>query len=1323
MYRAALMNKINPDSQRTRWAVLRHWLAGLGLGCALVWGCWPGTAGALEPSRSLAQYNTRTWRRVDRLPSSFISAIVQSADGHLWLGTPRGLVDFDGVEFKAVGLPGQDESRSRVITSLAPRRAGGLWVGTERGGCGLFDGTKFTPLADTHLGGDTPTIRALHEANDGALVISALGTIGRRLPSGAEAVISNVVDATCVHEDLRGRIWIGTTTGALYVWENDRLTLIDSAAAELWKGQVITALTVDPHGVVWVGAANGLHSLNPDLSPRPPIGETGQPDSLLIDSHGVLWIGSLANGLLRYKDGTLNSLSRTDGLASDHVLSLAESADGSLWIGTEDGLTQLSEVKFPILSTSQGLPGEGSLCMAADQQNGLWIGTNFGLAHFVNGKSTNYGVNRANGFQSSWIRRVFVTRNGDVYFMGGRQDVNRLRNGNVEKTWYPGVWSQSMTEDADGIVLTNANKLSRLVNDELVPYRTADGQEPEFGWVNKLLVTRDGSLWIAANPGLAQIKDGKLHRWMAGNAKEDQAFFFLCEDDQGALWAARNTGLVRIKDGQVSTLDHRQGLHSDLIYSIVPDLQGNFWMDTPEGFFRVSQRELNAAADGQLAQVTCAVYDGSHVIKSAEKLAGEYAGCLTHDGRIWLSSAKGVILIDPTHLPVNSQPPPIQLLRVRIDGAEYPVDQAPDLLGGARNVEFEYGAIDYQAPERIRYRYRLEGFQNEWVDAETRRSAYFTNLPPGHYRFQVKACNADEVWNEEGASFHLVLRPALHERWWFRLGLMGAGLGLIGAAWAYRDRNRRREIAEIRRREKLQMQMIESSPVAMLMLDNRHRVLYANATFTKVFGYTAAELPDLGAWWRLACTDTASRETWADGWENRLKAAATAGQSVEPVEITLAHRDRSLRHAVITTSAVGERTLVICSDLTERNRAEQERRRLEEQLRQGQKMESIGRLAGGIAHDFNNLLTVILGNIGLLESDGSLPREVVESTRGIKHAAKRAAHLTSQLLAFSRKQPIQVVDIDLNLAVRDMTIMLQPIVGEDIRMELQLARGVVPTRADVTKIEQMILNLVLNARDAMPRGGRVVLSTSLIEVAPDAVPAVLHARAGKFACLTVSDTGVGISPEIMPRIFDPFFTTKEVGKGTGLGLPMVFGLVEQHQGWIDVQSELGHGTTFRIYLPASPAVAPVPAPVEEPAPRLPRSEGRCILLVEDDPGVREYARKTLQRQGYHVLEAASGRQALPVWQAHRDEIEILFTDVVMPDGINGLELAQRLQREKSALRVIYASGYSAEVAGGDFTGRQGLDFIAKPYTPADLIGIMERTVANLPRALATTTRD
>ena len=1290
-------------------------MAALGFAAALAALLWSAKAGALEPSRSLSQYNSRTWRRVNQLPSNLISTIAQAQDGHLWLGTPRGLIDFDGSEFKEVGLPGPDDSHSRIVTSLAVRRDGGLWVGTERGGYGTFDGSRFEPLPGAALGGDSPTVRFVQELRDGSLIIGTLGTVGRRTPGGKEETFSADLDATCAHEDASGRIWLGTSGNGLFYWEKGMLTQVGGEAAKLWAGQIISAVAVDQDGIIWVGAANGLHSLNSDLTPRPSIGFPGQAATLFIDSHGVLWIGGMFDGLYRYTNGVLSSFKRLDGLASDHVLALAETIDGSIWIGTEDGLTQLSEAKFPIFSTSEGLSSEAGLAVAADPRGGVWVGTNNGLNRIKDGEPIRtYGFNRRDGFTSEWIRRIWVARNGDLYLMGGRQDLSRFRDGHIVKTWNLDHWSQAMAEDDAGLIFTHRRKLSRLVGDDIVPYRLADGREPEFGWINRLLTARDGSMWVAANPGLTQIREGKEVFTLPDSAGTDRVFFSLCEDDTGAMWASRNSGLVRIKNGKISSVGHAQGLHSDLVYAIAPDLHGNFWLDSPDGFFRVSQKELNAVADGTLTQVHCTVYDGPHVVKTTAKINSEYSICTSTDGRIWLNCAKGVIQIDPDHLPVNSHPPPIRLSRVRVDGTEFAADRDdPNLLAGASNLEFEYSAIDYQAPDRIHYRYRLEGYQDGWVDAGRRRSAYFTNLSPGSYRFQVQACNADGVWNLEGASLRLTLPPALHEHWWFRLGLGGLGLGIIGAAWALRDRDRRREIAEIRRRERLQMQMIESSPVPMLMLDAQHRVLYVNATFTHVFGFTAAELPDLGTWWRLAHADRAAGEAWAAVWEPRLQAAATAGRSLEPLETTLAHRDGSPRHIVITTSAVGERTLVICSDLTERKRAEDERRRLEEQVRQGQKLESIGRLAGGVAHDFNNLLTIILGNVSLLEMDSSLSRAIVEPTRGIKAAAKRAAHLTSQLLSFSRKQPLQATAIDLNVVVKKMTSMLQRLLGENIRMEMQLAPGVVSIRGDAAKIEQMVLNLVLNSRDAMPDGGRLTISTQVVEIAPDKVPSVLNARAGCFACITVRDTGCGIPAGIMPRIFDPFFTTKEVGKGTGLGLPSVFGSVEQHQGWIDVQSEVDRGTAFHLYLPADATIALASLPPEEKSNPPVGDSGCCILLVEDDAGVRDYARRALVMQGHRVLEAASGQLALPVWQAHQQEIEILFTDVVMPDGLNGLELGRRLQLEKPALKVIYASGYSAEVTGGDFSGRQGRDFLAKPYSPGDLAAIIRRAAAEI----------
>jgi PAS domain S-box-containing protein len=387
---------------------------------------------------------------------------------------------------------------------------------------------------------------------------------------------------------------------------------------------------------------------------------------------------------------------------------------------------------------------------------------------------------------------------------------------------------------------------------------------------------------------------------------------------------------------------------------------------------------------------------------------------------------------------------------------------------------------------------------------------------------------------------------------------------------------------------------------------------------------------------------------------------------------------------------------------TLRNRTE--RKQLEEQLRQSQKMDAIGQLAGGVAHDFNNMLTVIQGNASILLNPQLNDGERSESAQQIVRAAERAASLTRQLLLFSRKQVIQATLISLNEVVGNMTKMLQRILGEDVSLNANYASNLPIVLADPGMIEQILLNLAVNSRDAMPNGGRLTITTS--EETLDKSQAEKHAGAapGLYACLSVTDTGCGIPPENLPRIFEPFFTTKEVGKGTGLGLATVYGIIQQHHGWIAVESQVDRGTSFRIYLPA--AKGPLPkSPTDSVVSKLPGGN-ETILLVEDEPPVRLLASNLLQRCGYTVLVAESGVAALPIWKEHRKKIHLLLTDMVMPEGISGRELAEKLKSDRPELKVIYTSGYSADVIGREPKLLEGSNFLQKPFHPLKLAQII-----------------
>ena len=380
------------------------------------------------------------------------------------------------------------------------------------------------------------------------------------------------------------------------------------------------------------------------------------------------------------------------------------------------------------------------------------------------------------------------------------------------------------------------------------------------------------------------------------------------------------------------------------------------------------------------------------------------------------------------------------------------------------------------------------------------------------------------------------------------------------------------------------------------------------------------------------------------------------------------------------------------------------RKLLEDRYRQAQKMEAVGQLAGGVAHDFNNLLTVIQGNVSLAQMGGLTGAEQTRSLEEIGRAAARAASLVRQLLTFSRRQVLHPQHLDLNAIVLNTTQMLQRLIGEHITLETRTAPGHAPVQADPGMMEQVLINLAVNARDAMPKGGRLAIQTAVVLLDEEALRLQPKARPGRFVRLSVSDTGTGIAPEHLPHIFEPFFTTKEVGKGTGLGLASVFGIIEQHLGWIEVESQTGSGTRFHIHLPCPAKEAEAEA--KSLAARKEAGGTETILLVEDESPVRTMVRMILERHGYRIHEADSGGAALGVWQEHREHIDLLLTDMVMPGGMNGRELAERLQSEKPGLKVIYTSGYSDEMLGDDSPLRSNSNFLKKPYEVTALLTIV-----------------
>ena len=492
--------------------------------------------------------------------------------------------------------------------------------------------------------------------------------------------------------------------------------------------------------------------------------------------------------------------------------------------------------------------------------------------------------------------------------------------------------------------------------------------------------------------------------------------------------------------------------------------------------------------------------------------------------------------------------------------------------------------------------------------------------------------------------------------------------------------------------------MIETALDGIIVMDHEGKIVEFNPAAETMFGHRAVEV--VGRLLADVIIPPDLREAHSLGLARYLASGEgpVVGGRIEVTGIRTDGTPISLELGVARMPVLGPPLFTgFLRDLTERNRGAEERQRLEAQLRHSQKMDAMGRLAGGVAHDFNNLLTVISGYSQMLRDGHTLERaNAVQYADEILRAADRATAVTRQLLAFSRHQVAAPRNIDLNELLRELDKLLSRLIREDIALSLSLSKQAVTVRADPGQLEQVVMNLVINARDAMPEGGKLIISTTALTVDEAYAAAHFGVAPGGYVTLTVTDTGIGMSPEVRAQIFEPFFTTKEAGKGTGLGLSMVYGIVKQSGGSIFVYSEVGQGSTFRILLPATEGQAQSP-----PAPSQPCCLGghETILLVEDEPALQRYVRATLERSGYRVITAANGEQALrTLSDGDTPAFDLVISDMIMPE-MGGAELAAELAVLQPDVPILHMSGYVER----EWAGQASTRFIEKPFTPAALL--------------------
>jgi PAS domain S-box-containing protein len=523
----------------------------------------------------------------------------------------------------------------------------------------------------------------------------------------------------------------------------------------------------------------------------------------------------------------------------------------------------------------------------------------------------------------------------------------------------------------------------------------------------------------------------------------------------------------------------------------------------------------------------------------------------------------------------------------------------------------------------------------------------------------------------------------------------GQPVGFRGIA---RDITERKKAEEILKAEREKFQILsDHAPFGLVMIDQEGRFQYINSKFKELFGYDIKDVPDGRTWFRRAYPDPEYRHQVIATWLEDFSDSKAGEKRPRVFKAKCKDGTEKIINFITVQLETGER-LMACEDMTELKRAEEALRESEEQIRQLQKMEAVGRLAGGVAHDFNNLLTIIKGYSQLSLLELKEPNPLKSNLEEILKATERASNLTRQLLAFSRRQILEPRVLNLNLLIQDLNKMLHRILGEDVELIYHLAPDLGKVKIDPGQIEQVILNLAVNAREAMPSGGKLTIETSNVQLHETSLQSHHEIIPGPYIMLAVSDNGIGMSPEIREHIFEPFFTTKE--KGTGLGLSTVYGIVKQSGGYIYVYSELGQGTTFKIYLPR----------IEEKEDSLliknefslPLQGNETVLVVEDEPALRELMVRILKDRGYQVFSASNGEETLKMFQEDLvRKVDLLVTDVVMP-SMSGKQLADLLKKSFSGLKTLFISGYTDNAIVHHGVLIEGVDFLQKPFSPETL---------------------
>jgi signal transduction histidine kinase/ligand-binding sensor domain-containing protein len=774
---------------------------------------------SLDPAKAFNQYVHRVWDTESGLPQNAILSIAQTMDGYLWLGTEEGLMRFDGVRFRLYDRRNTPELQSNQITALFADREQHLWIGTNGGGLTRLGGGRFTAFS-SKAGLPNKSVLSLYEDGLGTLWIGTDGGGLIRFAQGrfkvltkADGLADNAVFS--ITGDNRGSIWIGTHAGLTKISASGD-KIINVTSRDGLGDSYVRAVLADNNGGVWAGTnGGGLCHLTPHGITRYTTANGLSSDaiwSLFEDHAGTVWIGTGGGGLDRYSKGVLTSYQGSDAFAGSEIWAIREDREGSLWVGTgSHGLNQFRNPTFTTLGKQERLSSDIILPVFEDSRGAVWIGTDAGLNRWQGGELTVFTTR--DGLSDNLVFSITEDGRGDIW-VGTRHGINTLHKNRISTfgagSGAPRDIAQCLYTDSDGDVwIGTRSGLSHYTKGRFVNYTTANGLSNN----NVLSIFEDAqkTIWAGTNGGgLNRLKNGRIRVFDSRNGLSNDVIWAVHGDSDGTLWLGTNGGgLNRFRNGKFTKFTTQNGLVDDSILQVLDDGRGNLWMSSNKGICKARRQDLDDFAAGRRPSIPVSIYGTADGMRSREcNGAFQPAGARLRDGRLCFPTMKGLAIVDPRHLVTNPVPPPVVIEQLLADNKLVDVSPGLTIPPGGGRLEFSFSALSFVDSEKIQFKYKLEGFDKEWTFSGTRRAAYYTNIPPGDYQFEVLASNSDHIWNSKGATLSFRLQPHYYQTNTF-YGLVGFILiGLCTAIYRFR-------ISQLKGRERLLMRLVDERTSAL----------------------------------------------------------------------------------------------------------------------------------------------------------------------------------------------------------------------------------------------------------------------------------------------------------------------------------------------------------------------------------------------------------------------------------------------------------------------------------------------------------------------------